>query len=88
MKLFVRPTQRFKHLRSEFAKSRKARVVDARRAPDPVEQELLEGRLGDWKDDVYAASGDGIAGPGLPATTPKGLYEEFERDLAPPDETV
>jgi hypothetical protein len=61
-------------------------LVEGSRAPDPVERELIEGRVGDWKSDVYAAGGNGVAGPGLPVTTPKGLYEQFERDLSEPDD--
>jgi hypothetical protein len=86
MKLLVRPRRSIRQLRSQFAERRSARIVEGSRAPDPAERELIEGRLDDWKEDVFAASGNGVAVPGLPATTPKGLYEEFERDVAKPGE--
>ena len=80
----VHPIESVRHLRAKLARRREETVVEAARTADPVERELIEGRFGDFKDDVYAASGDGIAAPGLPETTPRGLYEEFERDQATP----
>jgi hypothetical protein len=86
MTISIHPNRSIKRLRTRLADRRVARFVEASRADDPAERELVEGRLGDWKDDLYAASGDGVAGPGLPEATPKELYEEFERDQSrPPD---
>ena len=48
------------------------------------ERELLEGRIDDWREDVFVAGGDGGASPSLPETTPAGLYEEFEHDSERP----
>ncbi|MGE5689251.1 MAG: hypothetical protein ACM33B_01720 [Pseudomonadota bacterium] len=54
--------------------------------PDEAERELLEGRIDDWREDVYVAGGDGAIAPSLPEGTPEGLYEDFERDAErPPD---
>ena len=80
MTLLVRPTLSIKRWQTKLANRRKARFIDAARATDPVERELIDGQFGDWKDDVYVASGNGAIAPGLPETTPKGLYQEFERD--------
>jgi hypothetical protein len=86
MKQLMHPTRSIGRLRQQFSERRNARIVEGSRAPDPAERELIEGRMDDWKEDVFAASGNGVAVPGLPATTPKGLYEEFERDAAKPGE--
>jgi hypothetical protein len=67
---------------------RRARRLEAAAgARTATERELLEGRLGDWKEDVFAAGGDGATVPTLPeAGTAEELYEEFERDEErPPD---
>jgi hypothetical protein len=70
------------------------RIVDrllGRRRPHPevheeAERERLEGRVDDWREDVYVAGGDGGVAPALPETTPEGLYEDFEHDSErPPD---
>ena len=86
MTISVHPTRSVQRLRKRLADRRAARFVDASRTDDPVERELVEGRLGDWKDDLYAASGNGMAGPGLPEATPKELYEEFEHDQSRPED--
>jgi hypothetical protein len=86
MTVSVHPTQSIRRLRKRFSDRRAARFVDASRADDLVERGLIEGRLGDWKDDLYAASGNGVAGPGLPEATPKELYEEFEHDQSRPQD--
>lgn len=80
MTLLGHPRRGIREWRRTIARRRKERLVDAARTTDPVERELIEGRIDDWKEDVFTASGDGITGPGLPETTAKGLYEEFERD--------
>lgn len=84
MTLSVHPVRRFRRLRARLTSHPEARLVDAARTHDPVERELIEGRLGDWKDDVFVAGGDGAVAPLLPEATPRGLYEEFERDESPP----
>ena len=48
------------------------------------QRELLEGRVDDYKEDVYVAEGDGEVFPSLPVTTPEELYGEFEADSEAP----
>ena len=84
MKLSMHPPRSIRQLRLQLVERRNARIVERSRAPDQVERELIEGRMGDWKEDVFVASGDGVGVPGLPVTTPKGVYEEFERDATKP----
>ncbi len=56
---------------------------------DAAALELLEGRYGDWRVDVYSAAGDGSVAPSLSEATPREIYGEFEhgeeapRDRAP-----
>jgi hypothetical protein len=84
MTMSAHPTWSIRRFRTRLAGRRVARFGDASRTADPVERELIESRLGDWKDDLYAASGNGVAVPGLPEATPKELYTEFEHDQSPP----
>ncbi|HSL63984.1 MAG TPA: hypothetical protein VK874_04935 [Gaiellaceae bacterium] len=55
-----------------------------REVEDEVERELLEGRVDDYKEDVFVAEGDGEVFPSLSETTPGRLYGEFEADSEPP----
>ena len=71
----------FTRLLTRIRAARGRRFLEARRAPTHAERELLEGRIDDWKEDVFAAGGDGSVTPTLPeAGTAEELYEEFERD--------
>jgi len=73
-------------LRERVARRRLLRFVDSSRIENPAERELVEGDYGDWKLDVYSASGDGGAVPGLPEATAKELYGEFEHDQEKPSD--
>ena len=73
-------------LRDRVARRRLLRFVDSSRIENQAERELVEGHYGDWKLDVFSASGDGAAAPSPPEATAKELYGEFEHDQArPPD---
>ena len=59
-------------------------AVAAREAEGPLERELLEGDVDAYKEDVFAAGGDGTVLPTLPTVPPGELFEEFEGDEAAP----
>jgi hypothetical protein len=54
--------------------------------PAEPDRERLEGRIDDWREDVYVAGGNGAVAASLPEGTAGDLYEDFERDAErPPD---
>ena len=65
------------------------RDVESRRDLDRLEHELIEQDIDAYKEDVFAAAGNGSVSPTLQPALPSELYEELEhdeerpRDLAP-----
>jgi hypothetical protein len=55
-----------------------------REVSEETEREVLEGRIDDWREDVFVAGGNGAIAPSLPLSTPEDLYEGFEHDLERP----
>ena len=65
------------------------RDVESRRDLDRLEDELIEQDIDAYKEDVFAAAGNGSVSPTLQPALPSELYEELEheeerpRELAP-----
>lgn len=74
------------HLRLWSRNETVRREIEARRDPDPLERELVEQDIDGYKEDVFAAGGDGSILPTLQPALPSELYEELEHDEEAPRE--
>jgi hypothetical protein len=88
MRVFERITQ----WRRRGAVKRQREIAEREReraeAEEEYERELVAHDVGAVREDTFVASGDGAATPGLPTTTPRGIYHEFERDEEEPADTA
>lgn len=57
-----------------------SREIEAERDPNPLERELIELDIDAYKEDVFAAAGNGSVFPTLQPALPSELYEELEHD--------
>ena len=71
-------------LRSRRRAAAARRSEESASARDEFERELVEHDVTGVREDTFAASGNGSVGPGLPTSTPREVYSEFERDEAAP----
>ena len=75
-------------LRSRWASGAVEQEREVAEARDDYERELLEHDIGGVKQDVFVGAGDGEIVPGLPTATPREVYNAFEHDEEPPEETA
>lgn len=73
-------------LRSRRAQRALERTRESTSAPDAYERELVEHDVGGMREDTFVAGGDGALQPGLPASTPRGLYEDLDHDEEAPED--
>lgn len=70
----------FERIRARRRADRVKRATETASAQHEFDRELVGHDVTGVREDTFAASGNGSVAPGLPISTPRDVYSEFERD--------